>query len=45
MTTYSVVVLRRADGDVEEIHDWLARRSPAGAACWYAAFLATSESR
>jgi len=35
--TYVVVVLRRAQWDVDHIYDWIAKRSPAGAESWYSA--------
>jgi plasmid stabilization system protein ParE len=39
--TRSLRIFPRADADVERIFVWLARRSPQGAAAWYAAFSAT----
>lgn len=36
--TYVVLVLRRAQWDVDHIYDWIAERSPAGAKSWYSAF-------
>jgi plasmid stabilization system protein ParE len=35
---FTVSILRRAQSDVDEIYEWIARRSPAGAVRWYAAF-------
>lgn len=36
--SYTLKILRRAATDVNQIHDWIAERSPGGAARWYAAF-------
>jgi plasmid stabilization system protein ParE len=36
---YRVFVLRRAEEDTDAIYLWLAKRSTAGAARWYRAFL------
>lgn len=36
---YRINVLRRAWSDADEIYEWLAKRSPAGANRWYAAIL------
>jgi plasmid stabilization system protein ParE len=35
--TYVVSIFRKAEGDLNQIYDWLARHSPSGAARWYAA--------
>ena len=35
---FTVSILRRAQGDVDEIYEWIARQSPTGAVRWYAAF-------
>jgi plasmid stabilization system protein ParE len=39
--TRLVRILSRAQADVDRIYLWLRRRSPAGAAAWYAALLHT----
>jgi toxin ParE1/3/4 len=39
----SVRILGRAWSDADAIFDWLAARSPAGAARWYAAFLKATQ--
>jgi len=36
-----VRVSRRAERDADEVFEWLAERSPDGAARWYSAYLAT----
>jgi plasmid stabilization system protein ParE len=43
MTTYRVILLRRAERDAEAIADWLTKRSPAGALRWQEAFAAAVE--
>ena len=35
---FQVVLLRRAQADVNAIYDWLEKRSPSGASNWYTAF-------
>ena len=35
---FSVAILARAQSDVDQIYDWLNKRSPSGALRWYAAF-------
>ena len=40
--TFSVHILRRATSDADAIFHWIAARSPAGAARWYAAFLSAA---
>lgn len=42
--TYRVVILRRADADMDAIYVWLANRSVAGAGRWYRAFLEAAAS-
>lgn len=36
---FKLVLLRRAQADVDAIYDWIAKRSRSGAASWYDAFL------
>lgn len=36
---FQVLLLRRAQTDIDSIYTWLAKRSARGAANWYAAFL------
>jgi plasmid stabilization system protein ParE len=36
--TYRVVLLDRAQRNVQQIHDWIAQRSPEGAARWFNRF-------
>jgi plasmid stabilization system protein ParE len=40
--SYAVHILDRAWSDVDCIYDWIAARSPIGAARWYAAFRAAT---
>lgn len=35
---FKVLLLRRAQADVNAIYEWIAKRSASGAANWYAAF-------
>jgi plasmid stabilization system protein ParE len=35
---YNVSILQRAQLDIDEIYDWIAKHSPAGAVRWYTAF-------
>jgi len=41
---YRVVVTAEAGRNTDEIFDWLAERSPQGAAAWFTAFLAAVDS-
>jgi plasmid stabilization system protein ParE len=41
---FPVRILGRAASDADSIFDWLASRSPAGSARWYAAFLTAADS-
>lgn len=39
-----VRIQRRAQADADDIYDWIAKRSPAGAVRWYSAFRAAAAS-
>ena len=42
--SYTVRILRRAQADADQIYEWIAERSPAGAVRWYSAFRAAAAS-